>query len=113
MALTISYNGHGAGLNPTHSVGTISRIMTGTIDFDDSYPTGGESFDPSVYFPRGLLGVIFEPKGGYVFEYDYTNARVKAMCSNYDQAADGALTEVANGTNLSAVTGVRFIAWGY
>ena len=113
MSLSVVYNGQGAGLNPMWSVGTVGRVLTGTIDFDNFYPTGGEDFNPAEYFPRGLLGVIFEPKGGYVFEYDYTNARVKAMCGNYDLAADGALTEVADGTDLSAVTGVRFIAWGY
>ncbi len=53
------------------------KMIVGTIDFDASYPTGGESLDLSTDIP-GLLAVFIETKGGYVFEYDYTNKKVIA-----------------------------------
>ena len=79
MPLTINYNGQGAGLNPMHSVGGIGRVLTGSINFASGYPLGGEDFDPSVYFPRGLLGVMFEQKDGYTFEFDEVNKTVKVL----------------------------------
>jgi hypothetical protein len=62
-----------------------------------------------------MLGCVFESKGGMTFEVDYTaNAeKVKALFADYDAVGDGVLIERANATNLSAVTGVRFLAWGY
>ena len=88
------------------------KIVTGTIAFDNSYPTGGEATTAISAKFATLQGVIFESKSGYVFEYDYTNNKVKAMWGDNNNAADGPLVEVANTTDLSAVTGVRFFAWG-
>jgi hypothetical protein len=97
--------------NPTVSM-ALSRDMkieTGTIAFDSSYPTGGESitfgFTPAV--------VIVESKAGYVFSYDYTNEKVLAYLADYDAAADGVLIQVGNATNLSALTDVRYVAIGW
>jgi hypothetical protein len=49
------------------------------ITFDSSYAFGGESFNPRTLFgiPRSDI-VIVEPKGGYTFEFDRTNNKLKA-----------------------------------
>lgn len=95
-------------------------FISGSFAFDASYPTNGESFVDSAsnkiaaFLPKGQVKlVLFEQKAGYVFEYDYTNDKVKAYYADYNAAADGALIEVPNTTDLSALTDVRWIAWGY
>jgi len=79
MSLSVGYSGQGAGLNPMWSVGTVGRVLTGTVSFNGAYTEGGEDFDPTEYFPRGLLGIFFETKDGYMFEYDAENQKVKVL----------------------------------
>lgn len=106
MSLTLAYD------TPRASrIGRNYRLVTGTIAFDSSYPTGGEALDLSGKL-KTLKSVMLENKSGYVFEYDYANKLVKAYYYDYDAGADGAAIEVANTTDLSAVTGVRFTAIG-
>ena len=136
------------------------KLITGSIAFDSSYPTGGEAMDLSNQIPTDLHMVTFENKAGYSFEYDYTNKKVKAFTPNgahshdikiddddnaatagvavyFDEDAaaqedrlkfvsptdtDGTgvtqdstaavAAEVANATDLSALTDVRFMAVG-
>lgn len=80
-------------------------FITGTFDFDTSYPTGGELFTEVSGLFTTLLGVVFEQRTNRVVTYDYTNNKVLL------QTALG--TEAANASNQSSITGVRFIAWGY
>lgn len=94
----------GGGENPVRAYAEKMKLVTGEIDFDTSYTSGGEALDLTSFLPKKVKGVFIENKGGYVFEYDYTNYTVKAI--------DSSGSEVAGGTDLSAVTGVRFIAWG-
>lgn len=118
MALSVTnHAGTGPGIAGTRPVYAASggrglKIVTGTVAFDSSYPTGGEATtDISGHFTE-LLGVFFESKSGYTFSYDYTNNKVLAYW--VDTTVDGAAqAQVANTTDLSAVTGVRFFAWGY
>ena len=110
--LTIAYD-HGEGVYSLQALKNRNfGIISGTIDFDASYPTGGEAFDLSGKM-QSLKGILFEHKAGYTFQYDYGNKKVLAYYADYDAAADGALIQVADATNLSAVTGVRFFAYGY
>jgi hypothetical protein len=114
MALTIiaDSGNYGALFTPqVYGKGQI-KFLTGQIDFDNSYPTGGEDMDLTKYF-KNLLGVLFESKSGYVFEYDYTAKKVKVMYFDYSNASDGVAVEVPDITNLSTLVDVRFIAWGY
>lgn len=83
-----------------------------SFDFDSSYPTGGESLTASDLGLGSVVFVLAEPKAGYVFAYDYTNQKLLAYRGDNDAGADGPLVEVANGVNLSAVTGVRIFALG-
>lgn len=110
---TISFDADNAGMNDVRAVGMQLKILTGTFDFDASYPTGGESFDVSNFFPKGVVAVIPAPKSGYVFEYDSDNGKLLAYYADYDAVADGALIEVANITDLAAITDVKFVALGY
>jgi hypothetical protein len=74
------------------------------ITFDSSYVTGGESYTAR-NFGMGSVQAIY-PDGmedGYGMKPDYTNLKLKMFYADYDAVADGALIEVANGVNLSAV----------
>ena len=81
------------------------------IDFDDSYPTGGEAIDFGNHGFETVFAVFIASKGGYTFEYDETNEKVLAYW--VDTTVDGAaLAEVADTTDLSAVTGVKALVLG-
>ena len=108
---TLNVDAPGGGPAQVDGFGTDTTILTGTFDFDNSYAAGGEALDLSKYF-RQVLGVAFETKSGYVFEYDYAAKKAKAMQFNYPGAVAGPATEVPAATDLSALVGVRFIAWG-
>ena len=48
------------------------------VDFDSSYPTGGESLT-AANMGLSLIDRVWVPdKSGYGFEYDYTNSKLKA-----------------------------------
>lgn len=85
-------------------------FVTGTFDFDSSYPTGGESVaELFSSFPRGLTGcLVAQPDVAAV-----RTVEVDTVNQKFIGYSDGFTTEVGNGTNLSTVTGLRFIAWGY
>ena len=89
-----TFNGHMAR-------GTI--ITSGTLTFDDSYPTGGEAITAAnVGLNRAIDRIIIESAAGYVFKYDKANKKVLAYYADYDASSDGALIQVANTTDLSA-----------
>lgn len=54
------------------------KMSFGTIAFDSSYPTGGESFTPNDLRLKAVQMLIVEPANGYSFEVDYTNSKIKA-----------------------------------
>lgn len=88
------------------------KTVSGTFAFDASYPTGGESISDITAQFRTCQGIVFQPKGGYVFDADISNNKVIAYRADYDAAADGPLVQVPNTTDLSALTAVPFFAWG-
>ena len=90
----------------------IKQVVVFDVDFDDSYPTNGETVTASSIGLRNIDLLMASPTAGYVFEYDYSNSKLKAYYADYDAASDGALIEVANTTDLSGVTDVRCIAIG-
>ena len=97
MSLTVSRK-YGKDMNglpksPNQSIHVIS------VDFDSSYPTGGEvlGYDQPVIWVWHLYG------GSYHFQYDKANDKIKA----FDGSA-ATLAEVADMTNLSGQTGVVF-----
>ena len=52
--------------------------VKGTIAFDSSYPTGGESLLPSQIGLAVIDSIDIDAKGGYSFSYDYTNQKLLA-----------------------------------
>ena len=73
MALTISRENCNIGSK---------ELMTGSITFDSSYPTGGEAFNPlTIGGIRDAETVIIEPKDGFRFQYDHTNDKIKAYAN--------------------------------
>lgn len=89
------------------SYGSETKIV-GALSFDSSYPTGGEVFNLASIGLVSMSTVLIEPGyGGCVFNYDYSANKVRAY-----HVSGGVLVEVANTTDLSAITGVRFTAYG-
>jgi hypothetical protein len=80
------------------------------IDFDSSYPTGGESLTANDVGMDAIHFLLAEPTSGYVFEYG--SAVLLAYYVDNDGAADGAMIQVANATNLSSVANVRTFILG-
>jgi hypothetical protein len=116
MALTVTYDTDVGG--PTNAEsrsgpsGRHYKIVTGTIAFDSSYPTGGEALDLTSYFDS-LKVVLLETAAGYTLEYDNVNKKVKVFYADYSTGTDGALIEVASTTDLATVLAeVRFVAFG-
>ncbi len=77
MALTVTLD--------SPRVQRISRdygMMTGTIAFDASYPTGGESLSGISGYFSTMLAISFEGEGGYTYAYDKTNNKVLVYLSS-------------------------------
>jgi len=72
-----------------------------TVTFSSSYSTGGEAVEPSFKFIQ--LVIAEQIIGGYAFQYDYTNKKLKAFYFDYNNAADGVAIEVPATTNLSTI----------
>jgi len=94
MALTLT--------NPSsqtpHEVWGRNRVVTKAVTFDNSYATGGESLLPRDLGLAEIHAVyVSEVAGGTptVVQYDYVNRKLVAL--------RGALVEVANGVDLSAL----------
>lgn len=90
------------------------KVKTYEIDFDASYPTGGEAWALSDDFDV-IKAAIFEGRTR-VFELTSKNkpadSKVKAYFYDYDAAGDGVAIEVANTTDLSGVTKVGVVVIG-
>lgn len=120
-------------------IGKGTRMLSGNIAFDSAYVTGGESANGITRYFKSCKEILCDPKSGYIFSYDYANAKIKAMVpvsveagsataganntlvvanSQVEIAGDGvaqqvAAVEVANAANLAELTDVRFVAYGY
>lgn len=84
----------------------------GTLAFDNSYPTNGEALILSQVGLKSINVLDVHPTAGFVFSWDGTNKKVKAFYADYSTNTDGALIEVANATDLSALNAVPFEAIG-
>lgn len=71
------------------------------VTFDSSYATGGLSLTPAMLGLTSILKLDASPAGGYVFPYDYTNAKLMALRSG---SANGVLVEETATTNLATIT---------
>jgi len=104
MALTLS--------TTVPTVRGVQKVWEGTVTFDSSYPTGGESFAPSdigfVVFDR----VEVHPASGFVFEYDDDNDKILAYW--VDTSTDGAaMAEVTNASAALDTIVAKVTVYGY
>lgn len=101
-----------AGVTGLETAGKTLHVLTGTFDFDASYPTGGENIDELWnMMPTGVVsGAIFTNPNVASVRYVVFDSGNKKLIAYTDGASQ---TQVGAGTNLSAVTGVRWVAWGY
>ena len=76
MALTLSEVKKSKFLN--------EKVIISDITFDSSYATGGESLTPAQFGLVSIDLVLAETASGYMFQYDYTNSKLKAF---YPRAA--------------------------
>lgn len=90
------------------------KMLTGQFAFDSSYPTGGESISDifDMFATSGLLFLFIEQplsgaQTGKFVKVDYTNKKL-ILYTNASPAV-----EVANASDQSAITGLRFCAIGY
>ena len=106
MALTITNPGSSSDV--TGVPGNIKYVIK-DITFDDSYPTGGESYTATQMGLEELYIVLISQKSdGYVVQYDYTNEKFEI----YEAGADGAaLDELGNTADASGIA-IRIIAYG-
>ena len=81
------------------------RLISGTVTFDDSYPTGGETMDLSSYLlSTSSPTVIINGDDGYVIQHDRgTAAAGKLIAYGTGSANKAALTQQDATTNLSTV----------
>ena len=68
------------------------RIVFADVDFDSSYPTGGESLQASDVGLKAIDFLQATPKSGYIFEYDYTNEKLKVFYPTKSQSSSLAAT---------------------
>ena len=83
------------------------RWRTADVTLDASYPTGGYSITPAnLGFTKVKAVIIQSHTGGYVYEYDVANQKLKAYRQT---AATGALAEVPNTTSLTGIVVHLFV----
>lgn len=109
MALTVN-------ISRTDTVGRYTKYVTGTIQFDSSYATGGESLTGSdLTMPGKVEFVDIVPTGeddAFMYEYDYTNSKVLVLYPTSNETPPGPALQVSGSTNLNGVI-ARFIAFGH
>jgi hypothetical protein len=89
-------------------IGT-QRFVVANLALDSSYPTGGEALTPTDLGLSRIYWLSAEPTGGYTFQYDNANQKLKAFRTG---AINLPGEEVPNATSLAAITAVRVFAFG-
>ena len=80
-----------------------TMMVIAEVTFDDSYPTGGEPITAVSYGLSSIDVLLAAPGGGYVFEFDHANSKLKAYVGDNDNAADGPLVQVADKADIKTV----------
>ena len=82
--------------------------VSADITFDSSYPTGGEALAASAFGLNNIDIMLCETASGYMFQYDYANAKLKAF---YPRAAlTGSLVVAESAATLTGDTDVAAAA---
>lgn len=102
---------HGKSYSALADVGSGMVIESGTVAFDNSYPTGGEAVTFSVPVAN-IISVFFAPYGGRLYTYERATEKIKAwFCRG--GTASGVLVEVSNTSDLSAMSNVPYLLFGF
>lgn len=75
------------------------NILICDIDFDISYPTGGEAFAASQFGWGEFDLVLVSPTGGLIFEFDYANELLLAFEQGF-RTGSTAAAAAGNATNV-------------
>ena len=94
MALTVTQNGR------TNVTGNRLTVSLSAITDDTTWPAGGEAFDATQWVANPDM-VHIESSGGYTFEYDRTNKKIKAYADKDTAAGGGANQALLEATNLN------------
>lgn len=85
--------------------------VTASITFDSSYPTGGEALAASAFGLNEITLMLCETASGYMFQYDHSNAKLKAY---YPRAAltgslvvSGEAATLTDDTDVAAAAGAE------
>jgi uncharacterized protein YfaP (DUF2135 family) len=112
MALVVTpAKQHSRSYSALAGVGAGLVIECGTMAFDSSYPTGGEAVTFSIPH-HGVIAVFMEPYGGRLYQYDNSNEKIKAYFSR-GGTASGVFAEVSNTSDLSAMSNVPYVMFGF
>lgn len=93
----------------------VAKILTGRFSFDSSYPTGGESLSDITSHFREVLVILMEQPiltGAQTGKFlRVSGSGTTWVAQLYTNAAPFA--EVANTSDQSLITNLRFVAIGY
>lgn len=88
-------------------VDAVERIRDISVDFDDSYPTNGESLTAANMALASVHFITCQPTSGYMFQYDYSAAKMKVFYTTGAQAVAASAanqpTVTTGGATASAV----------
>lgn len=93
------------------SLGNRTMVIA-DIDFDSSYPSGGESFALSDFGLTRRVDFGFGYGSGYTVVPDRTNLTLQVYYTDLSASSDGPEVEVADMGNLSTLTNVRMVIIG-
>lgn len=85
-------------------------FISGTIAFDNSYPDNGELATDITNKFKTCNRIVFDNFLGYLFQWDKTNKKI--IVYQTADAVAGTRNAVANAADISAITGLNFIAYG-
>ena len=92
-----------------------ANFVTGTIAFDSSYPTSGESLTANMLGLTSIAFISIPPRLGFVFEYNYTSSLILVYTQGAAHGTGGSVTlddypitagpGVTSGISISLTTG--------
>lgn len=99
----------------------VEKLAEAPIAFDSSYPTGGEPISASAFGLAQINRIDFNPTGaasggaGYSYAATVASGGLTANILVFQApiTGPGALTQVPNATNLSAITALPVRVYGY
>ncbi len=95
---------------PTRGINNL-KFQTGHVDWDNSYPTNGETLDLSGTFKNAVLLCLVEQAGLYTFQYVHAASDAPATGKVKAYIGDG--SEATNTIDMSTVAGVHYFAIGW